>query len=149
MNDHPMSVIRPIEYGVLASALLIALYALIVGAISGINFAQEQFLAYWYFIVTLAIGFGIQVGLYVYARALVKNGMGGAKVLGVTGATSTVAMVSCCAHYLANILPILGVAGALTVVASYQTELFWAGIVLNLAGIAYIANKVIKLKKHL
>jgi Cu+-exporting ATPase len=53
-------------------------------------------------------------------------------------------MVSCCAHYLANIVPILGVTGFLTVVAEYQIELFWLGLAFNAAGLLYVTSKVIQ-----
>ena len=58
--------------------------------------------------------------------------------------TSTAAMISCCAHYLTNILPVVGAAGAIALVAQYQIELFWFGLASNLAGIAYMGNRVIK-----
>lgn len=134
-----------------ATMLLLGLYFLIVSGISGFPFALSQFLMYWYFFVGLAVGFGIQIGLYVYLRYLVKNSsmvMGGAEVA-VTGTTSTLAMVSCCAHYLVNIVPILGIAGALSIIAQYQVKIFWVGIAFNIFGILFIANKVIKFKKHL
>ncbi|MDP2142852.1 MAG: hypothetical protein Q8J80_01860 [Gallionella sp.] len=70
------------------------------------------------------------------------------KVIAVSGATSTAAMVSCCAHYLANIVPILGIAGFLSVVAEYQVELFWVGLVFSAAGIVYVASMVIKSSKE-
>ncbi len=66
------------------------------------------------------------------------------KVVGVSGTTSTAAMISCCAHYLANLLPILGTVGIVTFVAQYQVELFWVGLLFNLGGIFYIANRVLK-----
>jgi Cu+-exporting ATPase len=57
-------------------------------------------------------------------------------------------MVSCCAHYLLNILPILGITGFLTVVAEYQIELFWLGLVFNAGGILYVATMVVKATKE-
>ena len=54
-------------------------------------------------------------------------------------------MVSCCAHYLANILPILGVAGVVTFVAEYQAELFWVGIIFNIGGVLYIVNRIFRI----
>ncbi|MEK7161536.1 MAG: hypothetical protein AAB729_02495 [Patescibacteria group bacterium] len=71
------------------------------------------------------------------------------KTLAVTGTTSTLSMISCCAHYLANIIPILGVAGALSVVAQYQVQFFWVGLLFNLFGIIYIARKVINFHQQL
>lgn len=143
----PQKISKPVVYGVLASVLMIGVYFVAVGLISEPAFATEQFKKYWYFIVSLAIGFGIQVGLYIHLKNLIKGSHGEGKVLGVTGTTSTAAMISCCTHYLANLLPILGVAGVVTFVAQYQTELFWVGILFNLAGIFFIANKVTIFKR--
>ena len=140
----PNTIRRSIVYGILASGLLFGIYFAILTLVSGWNFAQNQFSAFWYFIVSLAVGFGIQIGLYSYLRYLIKDSRGESGVLGVTGTTSTAAMISCCTHYLANLLPILGTIGIVTFVAQYQVELFWVGLLFNLGGIYYITNKVIK-----
>ncbi|HEU0186501.1 MAG TPA: hypothetical protein VFR06_01265 [Gallionellaceae bacterium] len=108
------------------------------------NFAFEQFTRFWYFIVPLAIGFGIQLGLYTYLKSLVGPHGASSKVVAVSGTASTTAMVSCCAHYLVNILPILGVTGFLVIVAEYQVELFWLGLAFNVAGVLYILSRVIQ-----
>ncbi len=134
--------IAPILYGILSSGLLLGVYFVVLTLVSGWSFAEDQFSEFWYFIVSLAIGFGIQIGLYTHLRGLIKGMHGEGKVLGVTGTTSTAAMISCCTHYLANLLPILGTVGIVTFVAQYQVELFWAGLLANLYGIVYIANKV-------
>ena len=62
-------------------------------------------------------------------------------VVAVSGTASTAAMLSCCAHYLVNILPILGAVGIITVISSYQVQLFWVGLIFNLLGISYLANR--------
>lgn len=135
----------------IAIVLLLLFYFVIVSAISGWKFALSQFESYWYFLVSLALGFGIQIGLYSYLKQLVKNSsmdMSG-KTVAVTGTTSTLAMISCCAHYLANIVPILGIAGALSIIAQYQVKIFWIGLAFNIFGIVFISNKIIKFKKNL
>lgn len=135
----------------IATASLLLLYFVIVSAISGFKFALSQFESYWYFLISLAFGFGIQIGLYSYLKQLVKNSsaaMSG-KTVAVTGATSTLAMVSCCAHYLASIVPLLGIAGVLSIIAQYQVKIFWIGLAFNIFGIIFISNKIIKFKKHL
>lgn len=135
---------KPVFWGTLAFALLLAVYFGVVGLISGWSFTVEQFAKYWYFIVALAIGFGIQVGLYTYLRQLVGVPGVSGKVVAASGTTSTAAMVSCCAHYLVNVLPVLGVTGFVTLVSQYQTQLFWLGLAFNIAGLLYIAPKVSK-----
>ncbi len=133
--------------GVGATLALLVVYALILTVVSGFDFMLDQFAEFWPYVVTLAVGFGIQISLYLYLKNLVHhNGVAG-KVLAVSGTTSTAAMVSCCAHYLINILPVLGATGLVTFVSQYQIGLFWIGIVSNLLGIAYISRKIIQIRK--
>ncbi len=139
---------RPLQYGAGAGALMLAVYFGVVGLISGMDFALEQFAKYWYFILLLALGFGIQVGLYTYLKHLVGRHGASGKMVAVSGTTSTAAMVSCCAHYLVNVLPVLGVTGFLVVVAEYQVELFWVGLAFNAAGVTYILSKVVNVSKE-
>ena len=134
---------KPIVYGIFASTILLGVYFLVLTLVSGWNYAQSQFFTYWYFITGLAIGFGIQIALYSYLRNLIKSGSGGRGVLGVTGTASTAAMLSCCAHYLTNLIPILGTVGAVTFVVQYQVEFFWVGILFNIGGIVYISNRIV------
>ena len=68
-------ILKPILYGILASGLLLGIYFAILTLVSGWNFAQNQFSAFWYFIVSLAVGFGIQIGLYSYLRYLIKDNL--------------------------------------------------------------------------
>ncbi len=136
---------KSLRNGAIATLGMLILYFLVVGIVSDWPFAKSQFAAYWYFIISLAVGFGIQIGLYTYLKQLIANGQGSGKVLGVTGATSTAAMVSCCAHYLTNILPILGTIGLVTFIAQYQTQLFWIGLLFNIGGIVYMLSKLKKI----
>lgn len=140
--------LRSFTIGTGAFLLLLALYFGIVGLVSGGPYALEQFTSYWYFLVSLAAGFGIQMGLYTYLKRLVAHASATKKVVAVSGTTSTAAMVSCCAHYLTNILPVLGATGLATIAAQYQIQFFWVGLALNLAGIAYILPKVLKASKE-
>lgn len=139
--------IKPVVRGGLASVMLLALYFAILTLVSGWSYTLIQFGEFWYFITALSLGFGIQVGLYTYIKQLVHGDHNEKKVLGVTGTTSTVAMISCCSHYLVNILPILGAVGVVTLVAQYQVEFFWIGIAFNLAGMLYLIQKITKIKK--
>ena len=134
--------------GFLATSLLLIFYFAIVTLISGWDFAQSQFAKYWYFILTLSLGFGIQVGLYIYLKYSIRKQNISAKVLAVSGSTSGAAMITCCSHYLTNILPILGISGLITFVTQYQVQFFWFGLALNLVGIAYMSNKVYLFSKR-
>lgn len=131
-----------------AALALLGVYFGVLGLLSGWNATVEQFLTYRYFVLALAAGFGVQVGLFVHLRALVRGARKQGVVLATSGTASTAAMVSCCTHYLANIAPIIGAAGLVTFATQYQVELFWVGIVFNAAGILYIVSKVIQATKE-
>lgn len=133
--------------GVIGTFSLLGIYFLILTLVSGWSFALSQFWDFWYFIVSLAAGFGIQIGLYSYLRNAVRSMDMSGKVVAVSGTTSTAAMISCCAHYLTNILPVMGAAGLVALVAQYQIELFWFGLACNLAGIIYMATRVAKFSR--
>ena len=129
--------------GLVAFAALLALYFAVVGLLSGMAYAREQFATYDVYLVSLAAGFGVQVGLYTYLRRLIASDSASKRVVAVSGTSSTAAMISCCAHYLVNILPVLGATGLVTLAAQYQVQFFWVGLAFNLAGIAYILSKVV------
>ena len=126
---------------------LLGVYFLILTVVSGWEFTLSQFLDSWYFVVSLAAGFGIQFGLYSYLRNAVHRMDMSGKVVAVSGTTSTAAMISCCAHYLTNILPVVGAAGAIALVAQYQIELFWFGLASNVAGIICMTIRVVKFSR--
>jgi P-type Cu+ transporter len=146
--DKKQIIINGILKGVLGAICLLAIYFAIVSVVSGWAFAQLQFKQYWFFIVTLAVGFGVQLGLYIYLKNVIKQSKSSKKVLAVSGTTSTVAMISCCAHYAVNFLPIIGAVGIVTVISQYQIQLFWVGLLFNLVGIAYMINKIVQFSKN-
>lgn len=145
----PSTISRAVFSGLLASICLLGVYFLILTLVSGWSFAQSQFSTYSYFIISLVIGFGIQITLYQYIKSLVHEMHNMRKVVGVSTATSTASMVSCCAHYLVNVVPILGITGLATIVAQYQIQIFWVGLAFNMLGIVYMSSKLITLKNHL
>lgn len=136
--------------GSMASLSLIVIYMMVVSLVSGWNFMLDQFTEFWYFLLPLAVGFGIQVGLYTHLKDAIRKqrAQAPAHVLAVSGTTSTAAMISCCAHYLVNVLPVLGTVGILSVIAQYQIQFFWVGLFFNLGGIVYMIQKVRKFHTH-
>lgn len=132
--------------GAVATIILLGLYFLVVSLVSSWAFVVSQFALYWYYLLALSTGFGIQVGLFVYLRQLHRQSA--SRVLAVSGTTSTGAMLACCTHYLVTLIPILGVTGLVTFVAQYQVKLFWVGILANLAGVLYMTKLVQKLSNQ-
>jgi Cu+-exporting ATPase len=134
---------RPARFGALAFVALLGIYVVALTLVSGWTFTAGQIAEFWYYVVPLAAGFGVQVGLYVRLREVVSRAKEAGVVVAASGTTSTAAMVSCCAHYLANAAPVLGASGLVIFAAQYQEELFWLGLAFNAAGIAYVATKLV------
>jgi Cu+-exporting ATPase len=141
------STFRPLVIGTLATVAMLAVYFGVLTLVSGWDFTVSQFAEFWYYVLPLTLGFGIQIGLYVRLRQQLAHHHTGGKIVVASGATSTGAMLACCTHYLANIVPVIGAAGAVTLVAQYQVELFWVGLAFNLAGIIFIASRIISARR--
>ena len=137
------STIKPLAIGTLATIAMLGVYFGVLTLVSGWDFTVAQFAQFWYYVLPLALGFGIQMGLYVYLRLRLVHHHTGGKMVVASGATSTGAMLACCTHYLANILPVIGAAGVVTLAAQYQVELFWVGLAFNLAGIIFIGSRIV------
>lgn len=133
--------------GVVAFLILLVIYFFVLTLVSGWKFAWEQFTQFWYYVISLALGFGVQLSLYSYLKGIIKEQSTG-QVLAATGTTSTAAMISCCAHYLTNVLPILGVTGIITFIGQYQVQFFWIGLFFNFLGIFYMGNKVLRFSQQ-
>ncbi len=133
----------PLGVGMLAFLVMLGVYFGVLTLVSGWDFTVSQFAQFWYYVLPLALGFGIQMGLYVYLKQQLAHHHAGGTMVVASGATSTGAMLACCTHYLANILPVIGAAGAVTLVAQYQVELFWVGLAFNLAGIIFISIRIV------
>lgn len=109
--------------------------------------ARLQFRQYGIWIVALAAGLGVQATLFSLYRAWHKGEcMRAAKCsLATSGGLSTSAMAACCAHYLAILLPALGLPFLSTVAASlvhYQTYFFLAGVVSSVFGIGLMVHMI-------
>lgn len=139
---------RPIVFGVLACGLLLVIYFGALTLVSGWSFAVTQFSEFWYYILLLAAGFGMQIALFIRLRQIIGLSSHSKTMVAASGTTSTAAMVSCCAHYLANVAPVLGATGLVTFASQFQVELFWVGLLFNLAGILYIGDKVLKASRE-
>ncbi|MEP7162582.1 MAG: hypothetical protein ABI747_02360 [Candidatus Moraniibacteriota bacterium] len=136
---------KSLTKGIAATVALLTLYFSVVSFISGWAFTQEQWRTFWYYLLFLALGFGIQIGLYTYLKALHCSKMPKG-TLATTSTTSTFAMLSCCTHYLVSVIPLLGVTGAVAVIDRYQEEFFQVGLVFSLVGILSLFQKTQKLR---
>lgn len=104
---------------------------------------QDKFL-----VIPITLGFGIQVGLYTFLRILLHRApRGGNALTGASGGTSTAAMVACCAHRVADALPLLGLTAAANFLAAYKTPFMAVGLATTLAGIGFMLVKIVKARK--
>lgn len=132
--------LRPLVTGTLAVIGLLAFYLIIITLAQGWAHAIEQLRTDRWFIAAIAAGFGTQAGLYTYLRGL--HAPAAAKGLAASTGASTTAMLACCAHHLADVLPIIGVASAAVFLNAYKIPLLWLSIVMNIAGVAYLLWKI-------
>jgi cation transport ATPase len=131
---------RPFAAALLGVAGLLVFYLGTITLAQGWAHAIQQLAEDRWFISAIALGFGAQVGLFVYLRALHAHAAAGG-VAASTG-TSGAAMLACCAHHLADVLPIVGLSGAAVLLNAYKTPLLWLGIAMNVAGALYLIHKV-------
>ena len=139
---------KPVLFGVLASLIMLSIYFGVLTPISGWDYTVTEFARFWPYLIALSAGFGLQIGLYVYLRQMLMQHSAGGSMVVASGTTSTAAMISCCAHYLLNVAPVVGAAGFITLVAQYQVELFWVGLAFNFAGVAFIGSRVLQARRH-
>lgn len=134
---------RSIRNGVIAVAGMVAFYVGVVWWASGSRaHLGDQLASDWYLIALVAAGFGLQVALVselrhrhrLYATAAAASGAGaGASVTG---------MIACCAHHIADLLPILGLSGAATFLYDYRLLFVAVGVGVNGLGIGVAARRM-------
>lgn len=150
----------PVFVGIGGALLLFGLYFGIVSWAESPRHALDFFWQDRWLVFPILLGFGIQVGLYSVLKLKLylpdpgispaqKASSGApAATMGAGGATSTVAMVACCAHHAADVLPILGLTAAATFLAEYRTMFMVVGLVSNIIGIAVILRTLLRARNH-
>jgi hypothetical protein len=131
---------RGAAWGAAAGALLIGVYVATLGLANSFSHVFDEIGRLWYWMLPLVLGFSIQVGLFVYARrgARARDEAARAHAVIASGSASTVSMVACCAHHLTDVLPVVGLAGAVSVLATYQSVFLLLGVLSNLVGLVYV-----------
>ncbi len=141
---------RSYLYGALAPIAIVGVYLMMNTLTADWYFARIQFSEYRWWILTLAFGLGIQVTLFTLFRARLRGRkIGAAKSsMAASGGMSATAMMACCSHYLATVIPALGVpflsAAAVASIAEYQTYFFLAGVLSCLVGIGLMLRMMTK-----
>jgi len=139
--------VKVIFWGSIASFTMSAFYLIVMFLTMTPREVWFNFTEFWYLMVGIIIGFGIQIGLWVYVKNYgtdVHN-----TVPGVGGAMSGTAMVTCCVHHLADVLPVLGISGIAIFLAQYQKPFLVLGVSTNLLGIAYMVHLIQKRQRNM
>jgi YHS domain-containing protein len=138
--------LRPVAFGAIGmGVLLIIFFGIVTLANGSFSSALQEFKRIWYWIFILASGFGLQLGLFTYLKQRIAE-----KTTAVTaevaasGTVSTGSMLACCAHGVANVLPLVGVSAAAAFLAIYQLPLILIGVFSNLVGITIMLGIIQK-----
>lgn len=136
-----------IALGVLGATALLGVYLGIVIWIEGPDHALLLLWSDRLFAGVISAGFGTQIGLFTYLRLLQrKRARGSVALAGAATATSSVSMVACCAHHLADLLPIVGLSGLAMLLVEFRTPLMLLGIATNLAGIGVMLRQLVRVR---
>jgi hypothetical protein len=134
---------RSLEWGLAASAALALFYVLVVGFASGsLDHLVDQVRRDWYLLAAIVAGFGTQVALVVELRRRHRLSHGALATGGTGTGASAVGMVACCAHHLADLLPVLGATGAAAFLLDWRIPFMVAGVAVNVLGIAAAARRL-------
>lgn len=132
-------VLLPLAASLAGVFLLAGLYFGIVSWAESPQHAAELFWKDRWIVFPIILGFGVQAGLYTILKLrlfipVATIGPSG-PMMGAGGTTSTIAMVACCAHHVADVLPILGLTAAATFLAQYRTAFMLVGLGTTMLGI--------------
>ena len=131
-----------LKYFLLGSILLFIFYFSVLFLVTkDLNYPISQFRALNPWISILIAGFGIQSGLFGLIRKghMLQLHKKEANVsLGTSSACSGLSMVACCAHHLADVIPVLGIAGLSLFLTEYQKETLIVGVAVNFIGVIYM-----------
>lgn len=131
-------------YGVTASISMLIVYFAVLTLSESFEHAITQFASMWYWLAILVAGFGLQVGLYFHVKHYGKNMHNAKMEVTAAGSMSTGSMIACCAHHVADILPIVGLSGALIFLVEYQMLFIYIGIFSNLIGLTMMLDIIKK-----
>ena len=119
--------------------------AVVVGASGSVDHFFDQVAADWYLLLPIVTGFGVQIGLLVELRTRRKARGAAAAAVGAGAGASTVGMVSCCAHHLADLVPFVGATAAAAFLYDYRLAFMLTGLGFNAVGISLAVRRLRRL----
>gem|GEM_PF-1144121 len=134
---------RSILHGLIAASAMAMFYVAVVWAASGSwSHLMSQARQDWFYLVAIVLGFGTQVTLVSELRHRHRTGKQATVAGGVGAGASTVGMVACCAHHLADLFPIIGAASAAGFMTDYRVPFMLVGIAINAVAIILVARQL-------
>lgn len=134
---------RSFRSGALASAALALFYVIVVAGASGSwDHLTDQMRQDWYYLVPIVAGFGVQVALIAELRRRHRVQQAVAAAGGAGAGASTVGMVACCAHHIADLAPFIGATGAAAFLTDYRVPFMVLGIGVNAVGVTIAARRL-------
>lgn len=129
-----------------ASITVIAFYMIVMTLTADWYYAAMQFKEYRWWIVALALGLGIQTGLFVLLRRELREREKKSvrTTLAASGGMSATSMIVCCLHHLADVVPVVGLPVLAGILQQYQTYFFMAGVLSNLYGIFVLVRMLLR-----
>jgi hypothetical protein len=134
---------RSVRAGALATAALALFYVIVVAGASGSwRHLTDQMRQDWYYLVPIVAGFGVQVALIAELRRRHRLQQAVAAAGGAGAGASTVGMVACCAHHIADVAPFIGATGAAAFLTDYRVPFMVFGIGVNAVGVTIAARRL-------
>ncbi len=134
---------RHVLTGIAAGLVLVAVYIGILSLAQGVTHALEQAEQLWYWVMLIATGFGVQVGLFSFIRSALRQWRAAATAsVAASGGVSAGSMAACCAHHLSDVLPLLGLSGLALFLTKYQLLFLLAGVLSNAVGITIMLETI-------
>lgn len=140
----------PLGIGLLGGALLAGVYLGLVSLAESPARALELFWEDRWYVIPILLGFSTQVGLYTF----LKKGLcfpvatHGGVTTTASGGMSTMAMVTCCAHRAADVLPFLGLSSAAVFLAQWKIPFLIVGLLSNLLGVGVMMREILKARRY-
>ena len=137
-------ILRSYLWGIAGSVSLLVLYFLILTISNSLTHAADELRTLGVWIALLALGFGIQTGLFTDVRGFLRAGASARATASAaaSGGLSGAAMAACCLHHMTEILPILGVSAASLFLAEHQSTFLAVGVASNLLGITVMLRLI-------
>src|SRR3990170_2016215 len=142
-------VLLPLTAGLAGALLLTGLFFGIVSWAESPQHAVELFWEDRWIVFPIMVGFGVQAALYtVLKKRLFVPAGPSAHLMGAGGATSSVAMVACCAHHVSDVLPLLGLSAAAPFLADYRIAFMLFGLGTTALGIAVMVLILVRERRR-